>query len=175
MHLMILGAPMLFFWSLIAFATPFGWLRVLPLAAAVVGVAYWQRRELRLATGIGAGAALAYLLDLLAWWMSRGPIEQGHGRLTWVGLQSAGLAGFPLHALELPPGAMGGDRPTAEQWWVVMANLGCWSVVAAVVVAALLWRHGRSKPKSRAIPWLLLGTAFVLNQFLVATFMLWFD
>jgi hypothetical protein len=175
MPILIIGAPMLFFWSLIAFITPFGWLRVLPLLAAVIGVAYWQRREARLAVGLGAWVALAYLLDLLAWWSSRGPMEPGHAKLTWVGLQSDGLAGFPWHALELPPGAMGGDQPTAEQWWVVMANLGFWGVVAAVVVAALIWRHDWSKPNSRALPWLLLGTAFMLNQFLVATFMLWFD
>jgi hypothetical protein len=89
---------MLFFWSLATFLTPFGWLRVLQLAAAAVGIVYFRRRHARLAIGIGAWAALTYLLDLLdllAWWLSPGPLDPGRGRLTWVGLQSEGIAGFP--------------------------------------------------------------------------------
>jgi hypothetical protein len=176
MYLMFLGLPMLFFWSLAAFLTPFGWLRALPLAAAAVGIVYFRRRDARLALGIGAWAALTYLLDLLAWWLSPGPLEPGRGRLTWVGLQSDGVAGFPWRALELPPGAMGGDQPTAEQWGVVMVNLGCWGAVAAVAVIAILaLRRSRHNAPAPLLPGVLLATAFVLNQFLVATFMLWFD
>lgn len=174
----ILMMPVLMAMTWKVVLTPFGLLRLVPLAVAAVGYAVLHRKFRSAGLGLGVWIFLTYAFDLLAWLFSRRNIAAGAATANWGVFPSAYMAGFPVHLLELPPPPMGADLPPAWEWWVVMVNLIFWSAVSAAVVLTVHRFCAKArwpKPRlGRTALWLKIG-ALLLNQATCALFFLWFD
>jgi len=170
-----LGLPMSFW----AYVSPFAWVRTLPLAVALLGMLFLRKKNPTAVVKLGWWAFFTYVADAMAWLILKREIPEGSGTMTWAsGVPTEYLAGFPLHLLEVPPGAMGSDRPELSQWWIVFANLAFWAlcVAALVFVPRLSERWGVAaflkRRKNGLWPW---AGAFVVHQFTLFMFMIWFD
>ncbi len=125
----------------------------------------------------GTLAALWPLASFASWSLSKTAMPQDEANLTWVGVPSPYVTGFPIRGVELPPGALGGDVVPTEFWPVVIVNEAFWLLaIALALIAAGRNERLRKIFSSRPFPWLGAAVLALLSvSARNALMLLWFD